>query len=195
MYVCITKDSNVYQSLCANFFRITLKIRITRSEITMMCATRYKDYCKSTSSSSSTYDPFNSVALVTRRHEPHSEHFALFARFFNAIASMPPSVRTINSSFFARGKTHHARTLAKHAHNLVKMFSRFCRRHHLSRRKAPCITSGVYPRSRHPVVTTHLLSLFPPLPPAKPFHRLLASRATGLPLLSGSFARCSSLRW
>lgn len=37
-----------------------------------------------------------------------------------------------------------------------EMLSHFCRRHHLSRRKAPCITSGVYPRSRHPVVTGHL---------------------------------------
>lgn len=32
--------------------------------------------------------------------------------------------------------------------------ARFCRRHHLSRRRTPCITATVvYPRSRHPVVT------------------------------------------
>lgn len=75
-----------------------------------------------------------------------------------------------------------------------EMLSRFCRRHHLSRRKAPCITSGVYPRSRHPVVTGA-----PPAPPplvaaSKSLHSsrttLLTARAA--PTIDHLFSTSSS---
>jgi len=91
----------------------------------------------------------------------------------------------------ARGKTRApARTsLARGSASRREVLSHFCRRHHLSRRKAPCITSGVYPRSRHPVVAGYLLPPYPSVrrPP-------LCSRASTLSAAPSSRSNCSDDR-
>lgn len=141
----------VLWSLCENFPRTTRKIRTTRHW-------RLQRFVQTLPPPSSFH-----LRFIQFRRTCHTRQLRSLrvSRFFNA-AAISSDVH-YRQFIFARGKNAvAARAHARQHTQPREMLSRFCRRHHLSRRKAPCITSGVYPRSRHPVVTTHLL---PPLPP------------------------------
>lgn len=123
--------------------------------------------------------PALSPCYLTSVLPSSSVHFVIRSEFLHGISLLSRSLSgcrrcSIGSSLLREGKRARPRARLARGGSASRreMLSRFCRRHHLSRRKAPCITSGVYPRSRHPVVTGHLL------PPSSTGLPSLLSRAT-----------------